>query len=812
VKVFVCHSSGDKPVVRDLYRKLVADGFNPWLDEIDLIPGQVWRDAIEAAVEASDAVIVCLSRGSVSKEGYLQKEIKIAIDVADQKPEGTIFIIPVRLEDVEIPRRLRELQWANLYEERGYERLVAALRQRAARTAGPHPPEPPTAPGPIPKPPFIDPIPPPPKPKWQLWIQSHLTLIFVLSSLTLAAAVLTGIALYKSREQDRDRGIQLAAAGVEKLHSFDTGEAESLLRQAVAADPKNAMAHANLAITLAERGNYTVAQSEGVKAGALKRQLNERERLFVDGISAEMNWQFEPAIASYGEAWKHQDVDAGLRLARVQTLSGKGSAALDTLQELRNLPIVSAASRIDYETALTADALGNFDKELEVLKQIALLHQSQPLIVATVLAQECYSLYRNGRLKEAADPCEKSTSIFTDKGEQLGRARALTRWSLVLAQGDQPDQQKALTFQGEAIDIVRGLGAEFDEAGALQNRSNLLINLNRYEEARSDYEAAGVLFKKIGFKEGSAALENNWATLLLNSCRYQEAKDKFELARQTYTAMEKQDGIAATWSNIGATLYFLGDLAGAERALKEALRISDTGNMALDKSTWLILLGDVYTAQNKAEWAELCFRGQKCYVDVPSSKIKNRNSEILEGAEIDYASMLVETGRVREAERVARAQVLKAKGKDPEEEASALDVIAKALVQQGGTQNLGQALGAIAEAQSLGSQSCTTSLSLAITSASISAHQRQFDLARTQVSNSIRRAAELKLLGYRLRALLVEAEIELLAGDSTKTMQKLESLSRSAESSGFVLIQNESQSLMSSAKSGPRHSGDARPR
>jgi hypothetical protein len=44
-------------------------------------------------VEAADVVIVYLSNNSVSKEGYIQKEIRKVLDISDEKPEGTIFII-----------------------------------------------------------------------------------------------------------------------------------------------------------------------------------------------------------------------------------------------------------------------------------------------------------------------------------------------------------------------------------------------------------------------------------------------------------------------------------------------------------------------------------------------------------------------------------------------------------------------------------------------------------------------------------------------------------------------------------------------
>jgi formylglycine-generating enzyme required for sulfatase activity len=153
LRVFLCHASGDKPAVRVLYRRLCAEGIDAWLDEEKLLGGQKWQFEISKAVRASDVVIVCLSCGSVTKAGYVQKEIKFALDVADEQPEGAIFLIPARLEECQVPDRLSRWQWVNLFEERGYERLMRALRTRAtgldaslsqaqARAKAPSPPQP----------------------------------------------------------------------------------------------------------------------------------------------------------------------------------------------------------------------------------------------------------------------------------------------------------------------------------------------------------------------------------------------------------------------------------------------------------------------------------------------------------------------------------------------------------------------------------------------------------------------------------------------------------------------------------------------
>jgi len=136
LRVFLCHSSQDKSIVRELYQRLLAeDWIDPWLDEVKLLPGQDWDMEIEKAVEAADAVIVCLSNGSVSKEGYIQRELKFVLDIALEKPEGTIFVIPLLLNKCEVPRRIRSWQYVNYFpkakRDQSFGQLLESLRSRA---------------------------------------------------------------------------------------------------------------------------------------------------------------------------------------------------------------------------------------------------------------------------------------------------------------------------------------------------------------------------------------------------------------------------------------------------------------------------------------------------------------------------------------------------------------------------------------------------------------------------------------------------------------------------------------------------------
>ena len=114
-----------------MYERLRDSGADLWLDEHELLPGQDWEREITRAVRASDVVVVCLSKNSITKSGYVQKEIRYILDVADEKPEGTIFLVPLRLEECDVPERLRRWQWVDLFEREGFEKLLTALEERA---------------------------------------------------------------------------------------------------------------------------------------------------------------------------------------------------------------------------------------------------------------------------------------------------------------------------------------------------------------------------------------------------------------------------------------------------------------------------------------------------------------------------------------------------------------------------------------------------------------------------------------------------------------------------------------------------------
>jgi hypothetical protein len=134
-KIFLSYASEDKDVVTRVHAELVKFGFQPWLDKIDLQPGENWRASISKAIRTSDYVMVFLSKASVSKRGFVQKEFRIALDVLRECPEADIFLIPVKIDDCDVPRKFSHLHCVHLHESGSLEGIVNAIRQHRSRTA-----------------------------------------------------------------------------------------------------------------------------------------------------------------------------------------------------------------------------------------------------------------------------------------------------------------------------------------------------------------------------------------------------------------------------------------------------------------------------------------------------------------------------------------------------------------------------------------------------------------------------------------------------------------------------------------------------
>lgn len=133
MNVFISYAREDKNSAKKLYECLRSqDGVQPWLDSEQLLPGVVWEDEIMKAMQQCHLVVLLLSSKSVTKEGYVQKEIREALDRLASFPPGRIFVVPARLDECSPShQQLRKLQWVDLFPDwdEGFARIFKVIER-----------------------------------------------------------------------------------------------------------------------------------------------------------------------------------------------------------------------------------------------------------------------------------------------------------------------------------------------------------------------------------------------------------------------------------------------------------------------------------------------------------------------------------------------------------------------------------------------------------------------------------------------------------------------------------------------------------
>jgi hypothetical protein len=131
--IFLSYASPDYERVHTYFTRLVADGLDPWFDKEKLVAGQNWDFEIKRALARAEIIVVFLSENSISRRGYVQREIRIALDQAQNKLHDDIYVIPVMLDEVPIPTQLEAIQVVGATSEDPYKQLSTAISTQLER-------------------------------------------------------------------------------------------------------------------------------------------------------------------------------------------------------------------------------------------------------------------------------------------------------------------------------------------------------------------------------------------------------------------------------------------------------------------------------------------------------------------------------------------------------------------------------------------------------------------------------------------------------------------------------------------------------
>lgn len=143
-RVFLSHAGEDRAFTEDLARRLRGQGIEPWYSGWEIGPGDsLVRKIFDEGLGQADVLVVVLSHASVGKP-WVRKELDVA--TVRQIADKGFRIVPLVIEDCEVPTSLRDLLHVRIADRNDYGKQFEAL---VASLHGIRPEKPPLGPVPL---------------------------------------------------------------------------------------------------------------------------------------------------------------------------------------------------------------------------------------------------------------------------------------------------------------------------------------------------------------------------------------------------------------------------------------------------------------------------------------------------------------------------------------------------------------------------------------------------------------------------------------------------------------------------------------
>ena len=123
---FISYSRVNSDFAVRLANDLRSDGFDIWLDQLDIPTGSRWDDELEKALDRCSTFLIVLSPESIKSQN-VKDEIGYAIDAGKH-------ILPVLIENCKIPLRLRRFQFVDFTDD-SYRESLAQIKQLLENTS-----------------------------------------------------------------------------------------------------------------------------------------------------------------------------------------------------------------------------------------------------------------------------------------------------------------------------------------------------------------------------------------------------------------------------------------------------------------------------------------------------------------------------------------------------------------------------------------------------------------------------------------------------------------------------------------------------
>jgi eukaryotic-like serine/threonine-protein kinase len=552
---------------------------------------------------------------------------------------------------------------------------------------------------------------------------------------------------------------RLYVLGLDELREFDALSARDLFEQAIAGDPKFPLSHAMLARAWGQLGYDKKRRAEAKTALDLSSNLPRVDRMLIEADYYESVANHEKAVSTYRALFAlfPDNVEYGLQLVATETLAGHRNQALETVAQLRKLPVpASDDPRIDL-----AEAHADSNKATAlVLVRKALskaASRGKKLTYAQALKEECMILVYGEHPDQALPVCEDAQNTFLAAGNRLAAADAVRL--IGDRQGGEGHLEQSIATYQRALKALEGLGEHAKTGAVLNNMANNFANEGKLDRAADFYRQAKDHFQQIGDQGNSAVALGNIADILY-------LRGDLPGATRLYLQSLQIEG-TLTPSEPGYALYRLADLELAQGKPKDA---RDHAQQAIESmrpfqggyeylTGAMVVLGDALMTQGHLDAA----RHQ--YEDGLETRKKMGEHNLVAESQTSLAELALEEGHAEQAEPFLREAIVEfEKEKAAPDNARATIALSRALRMQG---KLNEASRSVAHAKELsqGNPDPALKLPLAIEEARVraaksptgTAGRNEHAAARRQLDTVISTAR--KLGYYRLEC---EARLALV--------------------------------------------------
>lgn len=128
-RIFIMYSHADSEHAKKLVESLREAGYNPWYDQDEIAPGQRISETVANGIAQSAVALLLVSKNLDLQKEVINRELKAALSTMRSHDETFSPVIPIRLDETDVPESLSGVHWLSMKDDAFLERLDKGLKR-----------------------------------------------------------------------------------------------------------------------------------------------------------------------------------------------------------------------------------------------------------------------------------------------------------------------------------------------------------------------------------------------------------------------------------------------------------------------------------------------------------------------------------------------------------------------------------------------------------------------------------------------------------------------------------------------------------